>query len=97
MKIFLAVLAGLFILSRLQQGQGVTGSVGAGGEIPYGGAAGIIENFLNPVFSAGGGGGLIGGIHSGVSAGATFSGFNSPKSGTLIPKPSYRAATGITY
>jgi hypothetical protein len=91
MKIILAVLAGLFIFSRLQQGQGSTGFSAApagwaGGEIPFGGAAGIIENFLSPVFPGDGGGGAVGtrGGATGVTAGATFPRLNVR----------YRAATG---
>jgi hypothetical protein len=101
MKIFFAVLAGLFIFSRLGQGQGSTGfsaapAGGAGGEIPYGGGAGIIEDFVHSVYSGGaGGGGLIGTTGGGTTGGGTTGGGTT---GITFPRANvrYRKATGNT-
>jgi hypothetical protein len=67
MKTILTILAGLFILSKLEQG-GLTLNVSAGksfmephpDQAPYGGAAAVITPMMDPFFSGDGGSGGAG-------------------------------------
>lgn len=79
MKTILLILGALVVLSKLQ-GQGFSVSVGVGmhppmgGEIPYGGAAGIVTPFPDSIYpNAGGGGGGSGGSGASGTGGKTGS------------------------
>ncbi len=92
MKLILGIFIGLFILSRLQQQGGLlfSGSVsttplgGHPGEIPYGGAPGIILPGFEPYFGYGGVGGGAPPVPSSPSSPSTST--SSSTSSSLLSK-----------